>query len=555
MTTCKSRIVRSVAWGLAALLTAAAVPAQQRPSAPPPSEDLFGERIEVRVINVEVVATDRKGDRVPDLTAADFRLKVDGKTVPIEYFTEVRGGQAIAPQAGSAGAIPGLPSLAPGSPVGTSYLVFIDDYFSLTQRRDRALRALKDDISRLGPEDRMAIVAFDGRQLAMLSSWSQSQNDLQRAVDKAMGRPAQGSARLAERRSFEVSRNISVNTGFGNRSSFDDRLDIEELAYAQLLARQVERVVGAATSTLRGFASPPGRKVMLLYAGGWPYSPADYVVSSPSRGIIQRDVPRGEEFLRPLTDTANRLGFTVYPVDVPGLEGSGADASADTVQDPVTNSLREQETEASLLYVARQTGGKALVNALRDKALESVAGDTRSYYWIGFSPEWKKDDARHQVRVEPARPGLVVRSREGFLDRSRKSEVSMQVESAMNFGGDPEAMRLLVELGKPVKSGRGQVEVPVTLAVPTDLLNSVPLNGVYISEMELRVAALDVKGDRSDMPVIPLRLTTKEAPQPGRFAKYQTKLKLRRIEQQLVIAIYDPLSGRTALGQVQWKPE
>jgi VWFA-related protein len=546
---------RIVAWGLGALLTAGTALAQN-PAPPRPQPDLFGEQIDVRVINVEVVVTDRQGNRVPDLSAADFRLKVDGKVMPIEYFTEVRGGQAIAPQAGSAaGAVPGLPSLAPGSPVGTSYLVFVDDFFSIAPRRDQALKALKDDISRLGPEDRMAIVAFDGRRLDMLASWSQSQNELQRAVDRAMARPADGAARIAERRSFDVSRNISVNSGFGGRSQFDDQLDIEELGYAQLLSRQVDRVVSAATSTLRGFASPPGRKVMLIYSGGWPYSPADYVVGNPTRGIIRRDVPRGEEFLRPLADTANRLGYTVYPIDVPGLEGSGADASAGSFQNPVTANLREQETEASLIYVAQQTGGKALINAQRDKALETVSGDTRSYYWIGFSPEWKKDDARHQVRVEPVRGGLEVRSREGFLDLSRKSEVSMRVESAMNFGGDPEALRLLVELGKPVKAGRGLVELPVTLAVPTDMLNSVPLNGEYISEMELRVAALDVKGDRSDMPVIPLRLTTKTEPQRGHFAKYQTRLKVRRVEQQLVIAVFDPLSGKLALAQVPWKPE
>jgi hypothetical protein len=58
---------------------------------------LFGERIEVRVVNVEVVVTDRQGNRVPDLAVQDFRLRVDGQDVPIEFFTEVRGGQAIAP--------------------------------------------------------------------------------------------------------------------------------------------------------------------------------------------------------------------------------------------------------------------------------------------------------------------------------------------------------------------------------------------------------------------------------------------------------------------------
>ena len=43
---------------------------------------------------VEAVVTDRQGNRVTGLKPGDFRLEVDGKAVPIEYFNEVRGGQA-----------------------------------------------------------------------------------------------------------------------------------------------------------------------------------------------------------------------------------------------------------------------------------------------------------------------------------------------------------------------------------------------------------------------------------------------------------------------------
>ena len=48
------------------------------------------------MVNVEVVVTDKQGNRVAGFTPEDFRLKVDGKVVPIEYFNEVRGGSAIA---------------------------------------------------------------------------------------------------------------------------------------------------------------------------------------------------------------------------------------------------------------------------------------------------------------------------------------------------------------------------------------------------------------------------------------------------------------------------
>ena len=143
--------------GCAALAGASAFAAPPA-KAPPAAPSLFGEQIDVRVVNLEVVVTDKDGNRVSGLRPSDLRLQVDGKPAPIEFFTEVRGGTAVVPSAGD-GAVQGLPSLAPGSPVGTSYLVFIDEFFSLNIRRNEVLRALKADLSRLGPEDRMAVVA------------------------------------------------------------------------------------------------------------------------------------------------------------------------------------------------------------------------------------------------------------------------------------------------------------------------------------------------------------------------------------------------------------
>ncbi|MBP9144252.1 MAG: hypothetical protein KBI44_07195, partial [Thermoanaerobaculia bacterium] len=65
-----------VAAGLAATLPVAA---QEAPPA-------FGERVEVEVVNVDVVVTDAAGKRVTNLTREDFRLEVDGKPMPIDYF-------------------------------------------------------------------------------------------------------------------------------------------------------------------------------------------------------------------------------------------------------------------------------------------------------------------------------------------------------------------------------------------------------------------------------------------------------------------------------------
>src|SRR5579864_232923 len=524
-----------------------------------PAGPLFGETIEVRVVNVEAVVTDKRGNRVPDLKPQDFRLKVDGKPIKIDYFNEVRGGQTIAPEPGAAPTIPGLPDLAPGTPVGTSYLVFVDDYFSLAPRRDEVLRSLRDDLSRLGPEDRMALVAYDGKHLNLLSSWSSSSRDLSRAIEREIETPPHGLEREAELRNFRATqppRSTSdpvapFRNGFANT-----QLSIEERAYVAELTGQLERAVAAATSTLRGFASPPGRKVMLMLVGGWPFSPADYAVNDINRPIIEHDVPNGEAVMRKLVETANRIGYTLYPVDVPGMETNAASAQSSAPRPAGAGfGLREQEHEGTLTYLAKETGGRALLNSMRIASLEHVEADTRSYYWLGFTPSWEGKDKRHTIQLEVLRPGLEVRTRDSFLDRSRKAEVTMMVESAMMFGSPPGSATMPVQLGSPVRKGRKEIEVPFTLAIPTEAFTSVPLNGKYASQVELRIAAQDERGDHSDIPVVPLQLSTDKEPTKGHFVRFQSKVTLRRTKQHLVFALFDPLSNKITTAEADIKPD
>jgi VWFA-related protein len=521
-----------------------------------PAQSVFGEQIEVRVVNVEVVVTDRQGNRVADLKPTDFRLKVDGKVIPIEYFNEVRGGQAIALAEGGVAesAVKGLPSLAPGTPVGTSYLVFVDNFFSVGPRRDQVLRSLKDQLTRLGPEDRMALVTYSGGGVQMLTSWTNSQRQLGQAIEQAIGERAQGISRLAELRSFESTQRLpGVSFEPTPRQSFGQRLDIQELEYAGRLAAQTERAVAAAAGTLRGFASPPGRKVMILLSGGWPFSPIDYVVNNPNRPILDREVPRGDEIFRPLVDTANRLGYTIYSVDVPGVESGVVDA-AQASPSPAGLNLREQEHQAALTFVSDQTGGKALLNSQSVNVLPAVEQDTRSYYWLGFTPTWQGNDKRHRVDVDVVRPGLRVRAREDFLDLSRKAETSMMVESAMLFGGAPDSSPLAVQIGQAVAAGRKEMEVPVALAIPVDAVTFIPLDGKYVAEVELRVAAMDTAGNRAPVPVIPVTLRSDVEPKAGTAVRYETRLKLRRLPHNVTLAVFDPQSGKILTARVEVLP-
>ncbi len=543
LTTWRNRLVAAT---LAAALAAPA--GAQAPAG------TFGETLEVRVVNIEVVVVDKAGNRVTGLGPADFKRLVDGKPTPIEYFTEVRGGGAMAAPAEAAGApaTQNIPALQPGAAVGTSYLVFIDDLFSITRDRNRVLESLRRDVAQLGPEDRMAIVAYDGRRLEMLTSWSQSVAARDRALKKASERPSYGLQRLSELRINDRDRQLRRQTmGFGGVGvggrEIVTQLDLSERSYAETLAEQVQGSVAAAQATLRSFAQPPGRKVLLLLSGGWPYMPVEYTINDFTRPVIDASIPGGEPLFRPLVDTANLLGYTIYPVDVPGLQGPSIDMEQSSADDAQAAGFaarsREQEDETALMYVAKETGGEALLNGLREKALERAEADTRSYYWLGFTPARRGDDKRSTIKVEVTRPGLKVRSRDSFLDLSKKTEVTMEVESALLFGNPPSMRSLAVAVGKPQKAALGVVKLPLSIQIPLDAITMVPISGKYVADLELRVAALDDQGRRSEVPVLPFQISGHHAPIAGQQAKYETTLEIRRARQQLVVAVFDKASG------------
>ena len=521
-------------------------------SSPSPAQeasDVFGDVIDVRVINLEVVVTE-KGVRVSGLGPDDFLLTVDGREVPIEYFTEVLGGSAVETRSvETAGTVP---ALAPGEEVGTSYLIFIDEFFSLPTHRDRVLRRFIEQLPNLGLDDRMAVVAFDGRQVEMLSTWSQSVEALTRVFENALQRPAFGLQRRAERRLFEDE--FVRNDRFGTLG-----LTANQRQQSDRIARQTERVALAASSVLRSFANPPGRKVMLLLSGGWPFNTYQWVNNGPTLETFGSGARAGTRRFSQLVETANRLSYTLYPVDVPGVSaGSGISAEDSSITAAQRRSSlafnREEEEEATLLSLARETGGKALLDGANLYAFERVVEDTRSYYWIGFTPDWQGDDTSHRVKIRPRGKGLKLRSRRSFSDLSRSTEVSMMVESALLFGDLPSAAPLEVKVGPGKRSGWGKSIVPITIQIPLDELTFLPQGPVWLADAELRVAVLDEAGNTSEIPVIPLGMRVPRQPQAKEVSTYETQLKMRRRKHELVVSIYDRPSGQILSARVPVDP-
>jgi hypothetical protein len=379
----------------AAVLTQALVP-RAAPAQEPSPPRVFSETLDVRVVNVETVVTDRDGRPVRGLSAEDFRLRVDGREVPIEFFTEVADGTTAEEKAGA----PAAPIPA-GEAVWRNYLV----------------------LSQLG------------------------------------------------------------------------------------------KTAKALSGALRGFEAPPGRKVLLLLSAGWSLH-----VDGAAFG--------------PFVADANRLGYTVYPVDV-------------ATQDPV--SLKAFD------HLAAKTGGR-VASSPGSSAFHAVVADSGSYYWIGFTPDWKSNDRHHQVEVEVRRAGLQARARAGFSDLSERTASAMKAESVLLFGGEESAQRLIVQIGELRAAGRRKVEVPVTLGVPVEALALKPDGKGYLAETALAVASIDDGGERAELPTLRLQVKIQQVPPAGTYARFQTTVKLRRAGQRLVFTVHDAVTGSVMWGEAEVAP-
>ncbi len=508
-------------------------------------EPTFAEILDVRVINLEAVVTSG-GRRVSGLAAADFELRVDGREVPIEYFTEVRAGRAeAAPSAESA--------LAPGEPVATRYLVFIDDFFAVPSHRNRVLRALRKQLPRLAPADRMALVAYDGRRIDLLSPWTRSETQLAAAIDQAMERTAYGLRRLSEQRRLS---SPGGRIGFSPRTSFSsisfwgsgrDAMGVD-LEGGDETTGQISQTVRAAASALRGYASGAGRKVMLLLSGGWPafsLERTDRLVGGT------RPVAPGERFavFDVLVETASRLGYTLYPVDLQsyaeaGLRDAEHGSLAAARSAAAGRGLRVSDARDALVYLAEATGGRAFEGAASLRALEGTVEDTRSYYWLSFTPRWRGDDRSRRLQIKVRRKGTGVRCRTSLADLTRSSDVSLMVEGAQLFDSPlPGEGEIDVELGAPRRTARGRVRVPLRLEIPLAKLTLLPAAGGYTTALELRVAARDEDGAMAEIPVLELAIERGGSPAAGDVEIYETELKLRHKPHRLIVALYEPTTG------------
>jgi VWFA-related protein len=215
----------------------------------------------------------------------------------------------------------------------------------------------------------------------------------------------------------------TAETGGGTVSTGFDKADPLDMGQADDLREDMSAsaTLGAIVFAIDGVRSLPGRKAVVLVSEGFlppePNGPDDRVMRQMNR----------------LTDMALRTGTVIYGLDPRGLVSGGLTAE-DNIKVGGAKAVEVHGigrrkfllgTQDAMATLAERTGGRAILNS-NDVAggLRRIGDDLRGYYIIGYNPpegtfaEPGKTPRFHKLSLKVRRPGVRVRTREGFLGES-----------------------------------------------------------------------------------------------------------------------------------------
>lgn len=548
---------------------AAAQQAAEPPAAPAPAADdqnVFFDRVDVDIVNVDVYVTDRRGEPVTDLTAGDFEVFEDGRPMEITNFYAVADGRPAvaeapaesvgetAPQAAADGAAAPAERFEPPEDQRLHLVVYVDNLNIRPENRAWVFEAVRRFVyQHARPEDRVMLVTYD-RSLHVRQPFTSDPELVVAALEEAGKLTAGSAARDMEWR--QALRDIERTANLGQAETI-------ARSFAQNLYHETGTTIAAAKAMVGMLAGVVGRKALLYVSDGLPLvAGEDLYVAVQERHSTVGSRLRSRQFdlaprYRELAAQANGGEVTLYMLEARGLEVASsvsAESRGSTLPHGrfAIEAARDANLEAPLLELAEATGGQAILNTNAvDRMLDRVARDFRTYYSIGYRAAHARDGRYHRIEVRPKRPGLTVRHRDGY--RGKSAEIAM-IDTTLaalhfDFGSNPLGARL--ELGSPRSDGDRLFAVTVTVRVPIGALTLVPQGEVHRGRVRLWLGVIDDEGGVS--PVLeqqPLELAVPEAEieqAMASFYTYQFEVRIDAGRQRVAVGLWDELGGRSSV--------
>jgi VWFA-related protein len=546
----------SVAAGIAALLLAAAGLGQE----PPPRAAFVGERVEVEVIDVDVVVTDRAGRPVLGLERSDFELLVDGGPVPIDYFAAPPSG----PAAMSFG-VQADPARAAHGETPSWLAVFVDQAELGTRLRASALAELRGFLSRRAGGERVLLAAFEQRLHLLLAPTSDAEA-IEASLDELARLPTTSELAASERRHLDTRiRGLGIGWVGGELSLAlaqreADLLETEVRRWGEEELDRQRRSLDALGQLIGALAALDGRKSLVLVSGGTTTEGAESLLTLLSRERLgpnqrpplfeekQRTRDAFEAVIRVAQDSRVAL-YVVHPGDTTMLQGGAEVGRIGQQPTPLPRDPAIVDAAASAAQLAGSTGGRTyLLGANLDGRLGSVRADVRGVYSLGFAagPAFGGGDHRIEVRLD--RRDLRLRHRAGFRRQSAEERAEAAFHAAAMLGEthDPLGVSLSVLDDRAASKAGGDRLLAIEARVPLASLALLPEDGSRRGRLTTRIALLGERGELYTSPPRPMTIERTDADlerAPDAEWVHRAEVRVPPATRMLALLLVDEVAG------------
>jgi len=375
---------RSISSCICALLLVSCLRAQN--PADSPSVTI---RSNVRLVQVDVIATDKRGNSVSGLEAKDFTLLDDGVPQKVTRISVERGASesdsgSPTPAAGSQHGPPVYSNTHPENVVPT--VILFDALNTALEDQASMEKALVQSLARLKEGTPIALLIL-GDDLNVVSDFTTSSISLSKTAE----------------RGFHL-REEGFGPGLNTRKTGNPVADamIRKVMTKAFHAEERDRMthtLAALNIICERLGHIRGRKSLLWITGGL-------------------SIPEGYLPVEEAIDKLNDTNVAVYTVDVRGVVLGPEDSAAADPNDLIADikAAHEEIRGDVLSVVAAATGGVSYRNTNRlDVAITQAMADRSLVYVLDYYPNHGNWTGKwHKLRVKTSRSGVRLRYRTSY---------------------------------------------------------------------------------------------------------------------------------------------
>jgi VWFA-related protein len=474
---------------------------------PPP----LVETMEVRVINLDVVVTDKKGNRITGLTQDDFEVFDKGRKQDISNFSEIHEDAntvVAAMHEGPEGMT--APAAVPRRRRNT--IIFFLDSTSIDPKRRHVVF---DELRRFAanamlPGDR-AMIAVWNRSFHIALPFSESPEEIQLVladVEKAPGSASMKQNRRSVEQHIVQTLRAEQESPHGSIGRAYEEGRASAFAYAEDTHAQLRALLASVSSTMTLFGGSEDKKAFVFVGEYLPGKAGRAMFqfvedlfepfNLPAEAVPSFDAISMAESLQKAVVAANASRVTIYMLASGDLEQLAGDPESDEPDpSPISRDIDRNETFLAFSDVAAQTGGLAFLGGKNPRnVLQQIVDDFHIYYSIGFRPSGAEGRQR-SVRVRAKNPDYVVRTRNNYALRSVADEMADRVVANFHQAGSIGELGVSVERGLVQADGRNRIRLPVKVRVNGDRLTLIPKGDAMEGEVTVFVCAGELDSDAS----------------------------------------------------------